>query len=423
MAEALAAVKRELGAEAVVVHTRECRVGGVMGLGWGGGRPLVEIIAATQLRATDPASRVSGSASESTRPTPADRKSSQQPQGIVLPVRRRRLPPVPSGGGGPRHASPTPAQPRNEPLRALAAAAIDLPPGGGGGRRDPERALARQLASLAPVPPTAPTATPSVTRDWYLHLLQHEVAAELADRIVSSALSTLPKGQLDDSSAIRREILCQVRSLMPPADAGLPLQSPDCRPLTLAVVGPTGVGKTTTIAKLAAAYRLEHGRDVGIITCDIQRLAAATQLSAFADVIGASLRIADSPDSMAAACRDLADRGVLLIDTPGCPPGDDPAISRLAGILDAAAPHQLHLILSTTTAGTALHRSARAFRQLRPTHLLFTKLDEAVGCGVLLSALSDATERVSFITDGPGLSGNLHLAGEVELAARIVPAR
>src|SRR5690606_9665009 len=92
---------------------------------------------------------------------------------------------------------------------------------------------------------------------------------------------------------------------------------PENGPLRLALIGPTGVGKTTTVAKLAATFKLKQRKNVGLITSDTYRIAAVEQLRTYANIIGLRLEVALTPAEMAQACHALRDCDVILIDTAG----------------------------------------------------------------------------------------------------------
>jgi energy-coupling factor transporter ATP-binding protein EcfA2 len=122
------------------------------------------------------------------------------------------------------------------------------------------------------------------------------------------------------------------------------------RPLTIALVGPTGVGKTTTIAKLAAAYKLRQGKKVGLITSDTYRIAAVDQLRTYATIIGLPLKVAMTPREMSAACSAFADCDAILIDTAGRSQHDANRLEELSAFIQACSPDETHLVLSATVA-------------------------------------------------------------------------
>jgi flagellar biosynthesis protein FlhF len=157
--------------------------------------------------------------------------------------------------------------------------------------------------------------------------------------------------------------------------AGGDFQKAGRRARRIAFVGPTGAGKTTTLAKLAAKAQLEHGRRVGLITIDTYRIGAVPQLAAYADILGVSLEVAHTPEDLSHALARLGDRDVVFIDTVGRSPLGD-GVDGLVPFLATAAADEVHLVLSATTRSHDSLRAARTFARLAPNRLVVTKVDE-----------------------------------------------
>src|SRR5690606_22768290 len=131
------------------------------------------------------------------------------------------------------------------------------------------RQTALRVAGDAPGVPCG--SMPNPLSQQYLRLIENEVASEIADEIIAAARDELTPAELADPSIVQQTLLRRIADMIP-ADAEVPkVQARDGRPLTIALVGPTGVGKTTTVAKLAAAYKLRHGKRVGLVTSDTYR--------------------------------------------------------------------------------------------------------------------------------------------------------
>ena len=163
----------------------------------------------------------------------------------------------------------------------------------------------------------------------------------------------------------------------PPADG----------PLVIAMVGPTGVGKTTTTAKIAATCRLHRGGKVALVTCDTYRVAAVAQLRTYAEILGIPLHVAEHPGQLPRLMEAMRDVDVVIIDTPGRSQRDEDRIDELNLFLEAARPHQTHLVLSGTAGEKVLLREAEAFLPLGVDRIVLTKLDEAVSFGMLVDVL------------------------------------
>jgi flagellar biosynthesis protein FlhF len=275
-------------------------------------------------------------------------------------------------------------------------------------------------ATLPPVPTPALPNDPLA--DWYLRLLSNAVSRDLADRIVADARRRLPSGAADETAvrdAFRECIASHIRAAHHPVHLPAPGEP---RPRAITLVGATGVGKTTTIAKLAAQAKLNQRASVGVITCDTNRIGAIEQLRTYADIVGAAFHVAGTPAEMRDARRTFADADLLLIDTPGLSPRDSTAIEALRSILDAADLSEVHLALPASGSETSLLAACRAFAPLNPSRLLFTKMDEAVTYGVILSVASQVRAELSYLTSGPRIPEQIELPDPYRLADLIAAA-
>lgn len=407
MADALVQVKKDLGKDAVILHTRAYKIGTILGFG---GKPQVEVTATVDINTIHP-KRLREQAAQPKHAQPAREANNDQPSAIA------------------RAYSQAPAQSAQPSTRIDA---IDLPP------REPQPA-----ANTAPVPdetlkaelaaikhmvgqvlqqgPSGPAARmPQNLLDFYMKLLQADVARELADTIVADIRDDLSPAELADPAIVRQATLTRIEALLPPADATLPTsRQPDGRPLTIALIGPTGVGKTTTLAKLAAAYKLRHAQRVALVTCDTYRIAAVDQLRVYADIIGIPLKVVLTPAEMAAACEELAGYDCILIDSAGRSPSDDARLAELRAMLDAAKPHQTHLVLSSVVGQSALLRAADRFGALKPDHLIFTKLDEAASFGVLVEVSRRVKAKLAYVTTGQEVPDDIE-PGRPDRLARLI---
>lgn len=434
IAEALGQIKRELGPNAVILHTRTYKKGGWFGVG---GHRAVEITASNSVNVVSPLARKGKAPTESpanpigrsrqpgSQSAVAGRSDQRESRDGLFGRAARVQDHLTLDGSNPLRVSSDVASSQVEfaardVARAVAAAATTE-------AMDP--ALVREeLASIKRLvgqvlrsggERSAP-ALPAALASMYLRLIEAEVASEIADMVVSEVRDELSIAELDDVALVRDRVLWRIERFIAVAeDAPTSGRMPDGRPLTIALVGPTGVGKTTTLAKLAATYKLRHGRRVGLVTCDTYRIAAVEQLRTYANIIGLRLNVALTPGEMAGSCSELSDCDVILIDTAGRSQHDDDRLKELSALLAAANPHETHLVLSGASSESVLTRAAERFTLANPNRMILSKLDEAVSFGVLVNVAHRIGTSLSYITTGQEVPDHIE-PGRSDRLARLV---
>lgn len=206
---------------------------------------------------------------------------------------------------------------------------------------------------------------------------------------------------------------------------GSPIRTQPGDRRVVALVGPTGVGKTTTVAKLAAGFRIEARRRVGLLTIDTFRIAAVQQLKAYAEIMDLPMEVVEKPSQMRPALDRLGDVDLVLIDTAGRSPRSDARIDQLVGLLRSAQPDETHLVLSATSSTATIQSALRGFAPVRPTAAILTKLDESPYTAGVLSAIV-ANDRfagipLSYTTNGQQVPDDISIADPESLLSRLLP--
>jgi len=193
------------------------------------------------------------------------------------------------------------------------------------------------------------------------------------------------------------------------------------KPEIFILVGPTGVGKTTTIAKLAAVNGLSGDRrDVRIITVDSFRIGARAQVETYGEIMGIPVTAVDNHDELRKQIALSSDADLILVDTIGKSPRDESRIEEMRELLSACGDNaEAHLALSATTKTSDLKEIMSRFMSFHYRSVILTKLDETVQIGNLISALSETEIPLSYLTDGQSVPLDIAVASPLRLLSRL----
>ncbi|HET6251441.1 MAG TPA: flagellar biosynthesis protein FlhF [Tepidisphaeraceae bacterium] len=254
--------------------------------------------------------------------------------------------------------------------------------------------------------------------DYYVQLLSSEVEEQLACEIIKALHASIRPEHLQQPDFVRERLAEQLEKLLPTTG---PIERVKKHgPHIVALIGPTGVGKTTTLAKLAANLKLREKHRVGLITLDTYRIAAVDQLKRYADIIGAPLRVVNGVDDLREAMKAMSDCDFLLIDTAGRSPNDTLKLNELKSLLETAGPEEVHLVLSATSSSECLQLAISRFSDVRVDKVIFTKIDEAAHVGSVLNVLRKVNKSLSYITTGQDVPDDIEIGKGRRLAQLIL---
>jgi flagellar biosynthesis protein FlhF len=185
-------------------------------------------------------------------------------------------------------------------------------------------------------------------------------------------------------------------------------------------VGPTGVGKTTTIAKLAAEQSFTHRRSVGFITADTYRIAAVDQLRTYADILNVPLEVVFSPSELTRSYKKLSDRDLLFMDTAGRNYRNELFVSEVNSLLAPGEHTETVLVLSMTHKYSDMKLVASQFVKYGVNQLLLTKFDETDSFGSIINLVKEFTFRISYITCGQAVPDDLRPFDPEDLVRRLL---
>jgi len=251
----------------------------------------------------------------------------------------------------------------------------------------------------------------------YKHLISRRVDEKLANRIVKTVEERAEAGQVHDYAQIRNLCVQVMAELIKtPRD----IEFKKGKTKVVALVGPTGVGKTTTIAKLAARFSLIEKKKIGLITLDTYRIAAVEQLKIYADIMGLPLQVVYKPGDLKSAVDHFSNRDLIFIDTAGRSPRNDEQMAELVALLREAHPDEVILVLSATTNSDDLFDTFKRFNIMKIDKIIFTKLDETNCYGSILNTIHRTKKRLSYITNGQNVPDDIELLNDIQIAQMIM---
>ena len=187
----------------------------------------------------------------------------------------------------------------------------------------------------------------------------------------------------------------------------------------IVLVGPTGVGKTTTIAKLAGRFALIEKKRVGLITVDTYRIGAVEQLRTYADIMNIPFEVVFSIKDMETAVESMQNCDIVLVDTTGRSSKNKMQISELRAFIDRVDSDNLHLVLSCTTKNSDIKSIVEGYRPLNYNNVIITKLDETTTYGSILNILNEAKKPLSYVAVGQNVPDDIKTLNVEEIISLI----
>ncbi|KQX69174.1 flagellar biosynthesis protein FlhF [Paenibacillus sp. Root444D2] len=404
MPDALQKIRTDLGKDAVILNTKEIRTGGFLGLF---GKKKIEVIAAI-----DGANTNSGGATQRFTPQPQQQKVMSQAQpsraqshlsdfpevpDVIAPVSAPKEPVTVSAGVETQQSFAS--QQSYSPVSVNAPNRVNLKDEHLMEELKQMKEMMRKLTHASEV-----SNLPEPLQKIEQRLFDQEVDPTLVRQIMDEAVADF---QLADEPVTDKSALQVVRSKL-----GQVLQSNRSKqisPQTRVVhfVGPTGVGKTTTIAKLAAEQVLKYQHKVGFITSDTYRIAAIEQLKTYGTILNVPLEVVFSPQDLAKAFHNLEECDVIFMDTAGRNFRNEMYVSELNSLLKTQGNSETILVLSLTTKYRDMRAITNNFNKFKLDKVLFTKMDETDSYGAIVNVVHEFSLQLSYVTNGQSVPDDI----------------
>jgi flagellar biosynthesis protein FlhF len=412
MQEALQKVKLDLGTDAVILSTRQVRGGrGSFGLF---GKPMMEVTAARDADLS---------------PEDAATLATSNPAVFNKLSKGRRPGAAPSAGGDDLGMRQMMAKHRVETQGLLAPLQDDIHELKDILRTASERGRdqAREEGSVASIRAEMAemrqmlhmlSAQSAGLRDanfpenlvvLYQQLLFNGMEDKFARRLIEECSRTVPPKDLEDFAYVK---IFLARMLMKIVRVTGGIQTDPGRQKVVALVGPTGVGKTTTVAKLASEQLLKHHRQVALITVDTFRIAAVEQLKVYAKIMGVPISVVNDKTELQQAIQSYSSKDIVFVDTGGRSQRDEMQMSELYSLFGngSDAGMDVCLTIAATTKDADLTEISRKFGEVPLKSVLFTKLDETTQYGSIFNHSIRFKLPVAYLTTGQKVPEDLEMA-------------
>jgi len=252
-------------------------------------------------------------------------------------------------------------------------------------------------------------------------ILENMRKNDVEEETINVILTRLKEQGIDENSNVnevftmfRKEI---IRTLKQPSSITLDGMK---RPKVVMFLGPTGVGKTTTLAKIAANFMIREKKSVGLITADTYRIAAVEQLKTYSEIMGAPVNVIYSPNEMQDAIKKYEEKDLVLIDTPGKSHKNQKHFDEIKELFHHSKPDEVYLLISAGTKMKDCKEIIKAYSFINDYKLIFTKVDETESLGIVLNVMNITGKRLSYITTGQSVPDDIETVNVDQLSKRLL---
>ena len=255
---------------------------------------------------------------------------------------------------------------------------------------------------------------PEEVEELLCRMIKNQVREELAHSLAKETETMLRKQPGTNAAEVLEHLMLE--QLGKPE----PILHKKFTQKVIMIIGPTGVGKTTTIVKLAADFSVKQKKKVGIINTDTFRIGAQEQLQTYADILGIPLQVVYQMDELESALEGMSDRDIIFIDTAGKRPGDEQHKEDILEIIKIAKPEDILMCLSASTGFASIKEIVDTYGFLDEYRLLVTKLDETQYRGALLNISWYTQKPLAYVTTGQNVPDDIEMVDVSSVANQIL---
>lgn len=256
---------------------------------------------------------------------------------------------------------------------------------------------------------------PQIFQLLYNNLIKNEVEQDIARDIIAQVEKRSNPRDINDATLVMHSVISSLLGKSEPINFRT-----DGKPTVILFVGPTGVGKTTTLAKLAASFMLADNKDIGLITADTYRISAVEQLKTYAEILGIPITVAYSVSEIQNEIEKYSDKDVILIDTAGCSYKDKQKFDELKMLIETCDADDVFLVLSTTASSKNLKDIIKNYSFIPNYKLIFTKVDETSAYGSILNTKCFSNKNLSYITNGQNVPDDIEIVNVDKLSKNLL---
>ena len=249
----------------------------------------------------------------------------------------------------------------------------------------------------------------------YNNLLENEVLPEVAE-ILLDGMEVLLKDNGGNIEPVLKVVYNRIIDMM----GDIKPVAINNKPEIIVMMGSTGVGKTTTIAKLSSYFILNEQKKVGLITADTYRIAAVEQLKVYADILGIEVAVVYSENEVKATIERFKDKDIIFVDTAGRSHKNDAQVNELSLLLEEMPDCQKYLILSAATKYKDAVNIIETYSKISDYNIIFTKLDETITKGLILNICHLTGKPLSYVTVGQNVPDDIELINPQEIAKELL---